>query len=644
MISNFNIFDQQEMPPIILCNPNQDKLYSLTSLIYNDTLTLRFNAISEFKFDIPSSIDGGITKLECYDYIQAKRVVFIQGIGNFIISTATENQIGASPTKTVECVSIEAELIAKKITGFSGTYKFYDPFHVTTNIMDIIIAMIPTWTIAYVDANIAAKYRTFDITDETIYEFMMTKLEKAFQCIFKFDIINKTISVFSIAGATQTTDIYLSFNNLIEKSDFKEISNEITTALHVYGGNNLSIRAVNPLGTNTIYNFSYYKTLQWMTQDLINAITDWENLVSSYLSSYGVLLVDLKTLNTEMLDLYSNPTTGLNKLNTDLKVLQATQQAVVVAVPRDDAAIEAAALAISAKEAEIVAQQLLITNKQAAIDAKTASIVVINDALSFENNFTAQELKDLSVFIYENTYTNETIVALDGITPVDYQTASQALYDQAVDVLSKSSQPRYEFNVDTTNFIALKEFQQFTNQLILGCVVTVNVSETSNISTVLLEVQMSYNNPNTFKLTFSNRLRLDGANFQYSDILGQAATASNTVVSSGYAWSDWSANYHDAVSNFITSALDATTNNIINSSDMEMVMNSYGLRGRKLLSPGTYDTKEMWLTNSIMAFTSDNWQHTKVALGEISSSGTNQYGLIAEKVKIIFLKDVKLCL
>lgn len=631
MIQLYDYFNHAEIPNIILCNPNQDELYYLSQYIYNDKITLKFNALSELEFEIPSTTDNGITQAEFYPYVQSKRLIFIQNIGYFIIYKTEEDTTGANPTKKVMCRSIEGELISKKISAFGGTYKFYDPLHVTDNLIDTILEYIPSWSIGTIDSSLQDKYRTYNVTDSTVYSFLMVDVEKAMQCVFSFDFINKTISAYAVANATTDTDIYLSFDNLIEKIKLDEISDEIVTALNVFGGNDLTIRAVNPLGGNLIYNFDYFKTTSWMTQDLIDAIDAWEAAIAVAQPTYASNLASLKTKNGELLDLTYNVTTGMNKLRTDLLALEALQQAAVIAVPPNPTTISDIADDISTKQGEIDAKQVEIDAKELEIDGINTTLQGIVTSLSFANNFTTQQIEDLSLFTYENTFTNEMIITTSTMTDVEKQDASQDLYDQGVVVLDKVSQPRYEFSVDSANFIALKEFQQFTNQLVLGAIVTLDKMGTL-IETVLLEINMSFKNPTAFNLVFSNRLRLDNGAFQYSDILGQAVSTGTTVTTNSLAWDDWPTNYRDTVSAFITSSLDAATNNIVNSSNQEMVINAYGLRGRKLVSPGNYSPKEMWMTNNILAFTDDNWQTSNLAIGTIETDNGTFNGIISNNL------------
>jgi hypothetical protein len=276
-----------------------------------------------------------------------------------------------------------------------------------------------------------------------------------------------------------------------------------------------------------------------------------------------------------------------------------TEQKTAIQAGLPISAINAQLLAIAAeidlKEAEIEA-------KQAEVDLIIDAVGVINESLSFENNFTDDQYKELSNFMFENTYRNETIIVTDLSTPVQIQDASQELYNQAMNVLSRSSLPRYEFKMDTANFIALKGFEYFTEQTDPGVSVTVSINDDYFIIPVLLEIDMSYDNPDDFSLVFSNRLRLDNGAYQYSDLMGQVVSTGTTVAGSIQQWNSWDSNYKDEVSNFITSALDASRNAVINATNQEIVIGTNGLRGRKLEDNGIYNDKQVWLINNELVF------------------------------------------
>ena len=313
MNQNFDIFNLPEYPLITLVNPNRDNLAMLSGFCYDLRYKKRFNALSEVTFTFPSSIDNGETMIEAYDLIQAKRQILFTNEGYFVIDKVNEETDGTFPIKKVECKSLESEMIHKRLTIFNGTYKFYNliPVQNQKTLMDAMLEYLPNWSIGSIDLTVAAKFRTFDITDSTIYSFLMNDVEKAYGCIFSFDTQNRKINVKSIESAVIETDIFLSYDNLIKNSDFTEITDEIATCLYVYGSGDLSINFVNPLGTNRIYNFTYYKNSNWMSSGLIAAITAWEDAIELEQPAYAALLTDFRVKNTELID-----------LETDLETLQ----------------------------------------------------------------------------------------------------------------------------------------------------------------------------------------------------------------------------------------------------------------------------------------------------------------------------------
>jgi len=637
MNTYFDIFNQYNPPAILLCNPNKEVLYSLARIINNTKLTLRFNAISEFTFTIPESTDNYETLIEAYHYVQTKRLIFIDGIGYFVITEAQEKGEGNTYTLEVKCESLESELTFRKVTGLQGTFKFAGTLSqadqeagvFAMTLMDYVVSLVPNWTLGDIDVALVSKYRTFTIDDTTLYGFLMTDVETAYSCIFYFDIINRVISVKANNNpqATPDTNIYLSFNNLLKSTDFSEISDEIVTGLSVYGANQIDIRSVNPLGTNYIYNFDYYKNTNWMSQGLVDALTVWEAKVVSQTAIYSALLQSIMDANlliagyeVELLNLQGE----YDQLEIDLKVAVELKHSTTAI----KASMDAKQLEINAKNAQITAQQTIVNNAVAQAHA-------INTDLSFDNlaNFTADQRLELDVYIFENTYQDEYISITDSMKPPQIQAVTQELYTKGMAILDLASEPRYEFSTEVANFITLSEYSQFTNELVMGSLVHVQKDEGTPIQTILLEVEFSFDKPQDAKLTFSNRLRLDDNGFKFTDLFGQVVKTGASVSFGKLDWSNWNNNYKDEVSTFISSSLDTTKNALINSSNQEIVINGAGLRGARYIpSTQSYDPKQVWLTSNVLAFSDDNWATVKTALGETTYNGQTRFGLVGEVI------------
>jgi len=617
----FDSFDLFEMPSIILCNPDKTEIHSLGT-IFDRKLELRYNALSKFSFVAPSEIEGVTTPY--YSALTYRRLISIEDVGYFMITEISEDADGMIATKRIIAQSLEVEFLDKKVSALNGTYKFYDLILPEPTLLGTIINLSPGWAIGTVDATLLNKYRSFDVSDSTVYGLLMTEISQAYQCIFEFDTTNKTISAVSADQDATETDIFIGFNNIMETIDIKTITEEQVTALNVFGGGDLDIRTVNPLGTNTIYNFDAFKSTEWMSADLVAAITTWEDLVDTNQPTYAGLLTTLKDYNET-----------LREQQADLVVLQAERAAlkgVQKAKIEQGLSISSINTQIKAKDAEITAKNAAIAITQANIVATIASLTAINDALSFESNFTDAQIVELDAFIIGGTYQNQNFIQTDLLTNAEIQDIAQELYDQAQFVLTKVAQARYEFSIEAINFIFLKEFETFKDQAELGVSVTLEIEKDVFITPVLLGMDLNYDNPADFKLIFSNRFRLDDSSFVLADLLGEN---SNSAVSTNFnsrIWANWDDTYKDPVSSFITSALDASVNNVVNSTDNEMTMDQNGLQGKKLLADGTYDPRQVWLTPNLLVFTEDNWNTASTAIGQIATSSGSAYGVVGDMV------------
>jgi hypothetical protein len=545
-VSTFDYFSRQEKPSMSLCNPDHAQLYSLNTC-YDTQLKLRWNATSEFLFTISQTVNG--VTIPAFDYIEGKRVVLIDTVGYFIINDVQDDFDGSVPIKTVTCLSQEFELVSKKLTLFSGTFQFYDsasPLSGSTLIASIL-PLIPNWSIGTVDPSIAGLYRTFNVSDTNIYQFLTTDVSIAYNCVFIFDYMNQEISIISKDKAPPLTDIFLSFDNLIKKTNYKEITTEISTCLYCYGGGDLTIRDVNPIGTNGIYDFTYYKTAEWMSGSLINSIDAWENKFTSSSSIYANLLLTLSDSNIALISASSI----LNSISGSLAVDQQVRAA-RIQQGLDTTDIDAKI----AEDLQLISdEQVIISSINQEISTTTSQLTAINTDLSFSNigNFTPAQYLELQNFIFENTYKNDNIITTDIMTYAEIQAQSQQLYEASLNVLSKAAIPRYQITIDSVNFLALIDFMPFIQQLQLGCQITVDSGRGYFFNATLLEYDFSYDQPDQFTIILSNRQRLDDSHFIFSDIFGQSIQNSSNVNFIQTNWNDWSVNKSNIIGNVLTS-------------------------------------------------------------------------------------------
>lgn len=325
MISSYDYYKQIESPNMYLCNPDRRFICALNG--DNRHLVLRFNDLSELTFTVPKLKDTETY----YNLIESKRLVFIEKIGWFQIVDVSETTEGENSTKDVTAQSHQYSFKDRGFVTEERLYMFYNPNdpldekYDSSNALAIpsVVGQLyqqlgvkvllnnadtePTedkgdWTIIYIDPilkfrsksygemyvtadHIDNVCRSFEAKDDLNgYDFMINQVEKAFEVIFDFDFLHHTIKVKTLDDITKPTNIYLAFDNLVTSLNIKENAEDIVTVMSC-NGNDIDIRTVNPMGTNYIANFDYYKKHKsddgkidypWMSRELIAALDAWE--------------------------------------------------------------------------------------------------------------------------------------------------------------------------------------------------------------------------------------------------------------------------------------------------------------------------------------------------------------------------------
>ena len=625
-ITTFDFFNLPEMPTFILCNPNKEELYALGA-ISERKYCPKFNAISELTFRADEYIDEVL--MVYYSYLVHRRLIYVPELGYFMITGVNEEGDGITKYKNITCHSLEIEFANRKVTLFKGQYAFFNTISTgSPTLVETIESYMPGWIIS-ADSAFDGVYRNFDVSDTTLYNFMMTNVEEAYQCVFTYDTVNKIVYAKTVPNATTNTNIYVSYDNVIESIKIDEITDNLVTALSVYGGNDLSINIVNPMGTPTIYNFTYFKTTDWMSGSLITALNTWEASASALQPIYAGSATDLKYANRAL----TESSGSLSRLNEEMAGLIETQ-GVYIAEGMDLTDINAE---IDAKQVAINAQAIVVTSASATRNAIYSKMIIANDSIALDNiaNFTLQQQVELQPFIIESSYINENFANHDNFTPEETQDEAQALFDQAKEVLAKISEPRYTFEVDSVNFLMIKDFQTFIDELVLGAIINLEIKEGVVTYPILLGIEINYDDPTEFKLLFGNRLRLDDEAMQYSDLIGQALSGGNAAKVNSLIWSSWSDNYQNDVTNFMDNALNAALNNVISGSSQNIIIDQAGLRGRKINATGSgFLPEQLWMVNNMLAFTDNSWTTAKMAIGKFSGSpmlpGQSAWGIVAD--------------
>ena len=634
----FDLFSRRRISSLILCNPNGKELFSLP-MAKDRNLSMSLNELSELTFELPKYMNSDrVTPY--YDLIRTYRIIKLLDVGQFLITKVEIESDGVTEVKKVTCKGLEFELSSKNLDLLEGTYNFYDPTNTSKSLLHIIMSYIPTWSIEEVDSELWDIWRTFDIKDNNIYNFIMEDVQEAYDCVFLFNTFNRTIKAVKTSNLPKKTDIFMSNRNLMKELKITEDADNIITALDVYGDGELSIRTVNPLGTATIYDFSYFATTEWMTQGLVDAINVWQAKVKTSETQYANLLTTIKNLSNELAVLQND------LANLEMQKKSIEQQHALAVVAGDNASCTVYANQITEKEKLITAKNNEIIAKQNQITQNQTSLSNISKSLSFENNFTKVQLKELNSFIYQSSIQNTNYSTTDLTTIDEQREMMYSLYNWGKEELKKSCQPIWEFSVDAVNFLNLIEYRETSNQLELGSEIIIEVDKKKDLfaTALLLGYSLNLDDFDDLELKFSSVLRFKSSSWTFEELFDSTASISKAFDFESNTWNIGKEAY-SLIDDYMSNALDLTVQDIISSDNQEFTLTNVGLRGREYnASTKTFSPEQIWMTKNILAFSDDGFKTAKTALGKITlPDGSKTYGLLAEAIvgKLILGKKIQ---
>lgn len=383
-------------PNVYLCETDKKRICALETIELKGSF--KFNTYSELTFTVARTYTNmitGETQINpFYDRLEALRLIYLEGFGYFEIQDPEINSDGIREVKNITAYSLEYSLSQKYLENFKINTGEVDSLEVinSTNdniipislynegrpelsLLDLCMEKVYGWKIGHVDASLKTMGRTFDVSRESVYDFIVQDICEKFNCFAVFDTINNTINLYAESLITKfigdgttttftlsspysslgtvsidsykttaytydsstgkltfdeapesgakievtdgsqeqwTTDVYVSFDNLAQEVNVSYSADDIKTVLTVKGADDLDIREVN-MGLPYIVDLSYYYSVDWMGQDLYDAYT-------LYLQKYDDEQEEYQNNSIQMLDLSGHITYEKNRLSLQYSI------------------------------------------------------------------------------------------------------------------------------------------------------------------------------------------------------------------------------------------------------------------------------------------------------------------------------------
>ena len=664
MIVRYNSLNRMEPPKFTLCNPGSvytngavGRSVGILADHEAEEIVFNFNATSELNLRVKrvpreDPVENAHI-FAMYKAIQNRRLIFVDDIGYFMITGVEDGFDGTSHCKDIKAKSIDIEIQQKMIPFIpNGTYRFTtDETGTNKGILEMVVETLPLWTIGHVDESVATKWRTFEDVDTSLncLAFLLQNIQDAFECICIFDCVNRVINIYSQDNYVRQTDVHITKEDFINSLDISEDADDLYTAISVFGEDNVTIAAINPTGTNVIYNFEYY--YDWMSDGLGAKVRAWQAAVAEAMEPYRKASLGYY----HQLDAVGNYQMEIDKIDTQIKMYNRCRDNIVAesnttfVESYNEVIAENGGTAITIYpeiEDTLACIDNLIAECQSARDntqilLNNTNVYVVmyqNDAdkirqsLAITSYFTEEEYTELCHYIFEGSYTDEYIITTDSMSYEEKFEQMQTLYDRASSRLAWISQPTQEFSVDVENFIFIKEFEKWSEQLETGCLINVELDINDIAHLFLSNITINYDD-RKLTMTFGNRFNKFDPKSLFDDMLGNISKTANTLNYIKEILYPVKSGEFNAMKEALQTSRNLTMGAALSSENEEIIIDASGYTSRKKLDDGTYDARQVKLTGRNLVFTDDSWDSCKVAIGEmLFGDGSYAYGINAETI------------
>lgn len=382
---------------------------------------INYSDLSTIEFEVPFMVNGLINPL--YASLTGYKVIYTEEFGVNMITNPEKSGDGIKEIKRVKGYSLEYAFQKKTLYLDEGTYCFWNPMFSEETILGRIVELDPNWSVGYVAPRLMNCYRTFDQYDNSALSFCYGEAMEKYRCAIVFDVYNKTINAYDAGDDTGTLPIYLDYENLTQSIKVTEDNENMATLLHLYGGNGLTIRDVNPINGDYIVDLSFFLNNGDLdivpagsTEMLSTKVRRWRADVQAQQPYYTGLISLRSTATSRKVAAQA----ALSELNGELKTLTAQQMVLTkeYSLEKTDSGradkqtqLDTIYAQIEAKNKEIKAKETENANIEAEVKSYTAKIAAVSSALSVKGYFTEAEQLTLTPFLIEGELTEETFVA-----------------------------------------------------------------------------------------------------------------------------------------------------------------------------------------------------------------------------------------
>lgn len=651
MIINRDYFDNPIVPNFVLCKANKERIGTLKCT--EKTADIKYKNLNEIHFTTYLYIDN--EKNPYYEAVDIMKYILLPDVGFFFIadcdvqSEGTEYEYKEVTAKSYEGLLgqkyLETLIINMGSTGSIDGCQFYNLADKEHSLLHLVLNKCPEWKIGHIDPALVTLQRSFEIDRQDIYSFLMEDVSIAFGCIFLFDTLNNTINVYKEENMGEDTNIHVSYKNLLKNTNISCSIDDIKTCLTITGTNDLTVREVN-LGQDRIYNFEAFNSLEYWSKGLYDSYNEWIVLYNANLPKYTSLLSQYQEYYTKINyltyekmpdDSFSTDWSsyGLNPLKEQLAIYEQKQAVSMKAGHGNSESVfyETEYLpiyntitTINSQIEEINSELTSLKSSQKEIGLQMNEII---ELVSMENNFTSEQLKELSSFIREDELSSDNFILTDIMTEQERFEMLGQLLDFGKKELQKVATPQLSFSANMANIFVIPGFSKLYGKFDVGNYIWVTLRDNYHIKARLLTLHVNFHDVTDFNVTFGNISRK--AKTRYSDASAMINTINSVATSVSFNSSYWNDAYKkaDNITQMLSDGLLSHGNYLKNGDNSEFLLDDRGIFVNTVT--GEYAYKDsIFIGGGRVLFTDDAWKTVAMAVGRANVNGKSRFGVFAD--------------
>ncbi len=451
------------------------------------------------------------------------------------------------------------------------------------------------------EEHLNTKYRFFEQCSTKWYQFLTKDVANAFNCVFLFDSYNSTINVYNKDTFGTNNGLYMGWEFISSVNKTHKVG-DIVSRLYIESPNT-SISEENPLGTEYVECFDYYKKSGIMSDDLVVALDKYDTLVNQKQIEFLQVKLEKTKVDQKLTKAESELLSLQEKLRAENAILTA-----YIKANNNQQAQEIQSGVVANLEKEISDKLSEIQGYKDTSNGHSQAMVQIGIDIQKENAvldgnkiFTQEDLLELDDYIIEGSISN------------DYYTIPISLYNYGVEEVKKLNDVAIDFTITARNFVdKIVHPKGWSYYIKVGEKVEIDDREVVDKDgfVQIYGFKFSPSKNELSSLKFTNNKEQTTAVKTISDIGRQLNSTSNMTSYWKDVWKDASSN-NVYVSQLIEQGLDlaaqvARGKNTINRIDISEA----GI----YIIDNVDDNKQVYLGSSLIAITTDRWKTSRTAI------------------------------